>query len=232
MSTRIQAIALGTTLLVLASCKATPAPYDYSAFLESRPRSILVLPPLDKTLEAGASTHCLATVTRPLAERGYYVFPVAIIDLMMRENGLPTPFEMHQVPISKLREVFDPDAVLYLTVTDWGSSYQVLSSVTTVSMQGVLVDAGTGETIWVGEHSSESSSSGGSSGLIESLVGALVDQVANSLSDPSTDLSRQNAWALFSNDRHGLLPGPYHPEHDLRFNPPIATPASTSHATK
>ena len=208
-------------LAAVTGCQSAP-PQDYSVFIEAEPLSILVLPPLDETLEEGASSHCLATVTRPLAERGYYVFPVAIVDLMMRENGLPTPYEMHQVPISKLVEVFDPDAILYLRVTEWGSSYQVLSSVTEVRMEGELIDARTGELLWSGARSASESSGSSGGGLIGSLTGALVGQVANSLSDPSSDLSRQNAWELFSDPRNGLLPGPYHPQHAETFGTPEA----------
>ena len=82
-STEISAPSTDSTT-ALTSCNTTP-PHDYTLFIDSEPKSILVLPPLDETLEEGASTHCLATVTRPLAERGYYVFPVAIVDLMMIE---------------------------------------------------------------------------------------------------------------------------------------------------
>jgi hypothetical protein len=37
----------------------------------------------------------LSTLTKPLAEKGYYVLPVAVIDQFLKENGLPTPAEMN-----------------------------------------------------------------------------------------------------------------------------------------
>src|SRR5690606_4193216 len=37
-------------LSLLAGC-ATPTPYDYSAFHESKPRSIVVLPPVNRSLD-------------------------------------------------------------------------------------------------------------------------------------------------------------------------------------
>ena len=63
-------------LILLEGCRA---PHDYSAYLDHMPRSILVLPPLNNSLEPVAPYIYLSTVTRPLAERGYYVFPVAVI---------------------------------------------------------------------------------------------------------------------------------------------------------
>lgn len=215
LSARGRTTLLSALLLCLLSACQTPTPYDYSAFLEHPPRSILVLPPLDESMEADATYECLTTLTLPLAERGYYVYPVAIVALMMRENGLPTPYEMHQVPLAKLVEVFDPDAVLYMKVTDWGSSYHVINSSTTVTMQAVLVDAATGEEIWRGERSGSESSSGG--GLVGMLSSALVTQVASSLSDPTRALSQETAWALFSDPRNGLLAGPYHADHEQQM---------------
>jgi hypothetical protein len=205
--------ALAAVLIVLGSCASTTK-RDDRAFLEHVPRSILVLPPLDETMETEATYGCLSTITRPLAERGYYVFPVALVDMMMRENGLPTPYEMHQVSLEKLDEVFHPDAVLYLTVKDWGTSYKVLASVTRVTIEGVLVDVDSGEEIWHASGSAERNSNDSSNGIIGMLASAVANQIATSISDPSRDVSMQASWSLFSNRDSGLLYGPYHPDHE------------------
>src|SRR5262249_17607729 len=89
---------IGCTLIALAlltGC-ATPTPYDYTNYREHPPRSILVLPPLNESTAVGATYSYLSTVTRPLAEMGYYVFPVAVVDQFLKENGLPSAGEMHQ----------------------------------------------------------------------------------------------------------------------------------------
>jgi hypothetical protein len=203
-------------LLLPLFCLACQAPpYDYSDYIEHPPKSILVLPPLNETLEVDASYGSLATITRPLAERGFYVFPVALVDAVMRSNGLPTPGEMHQVPPQKLVEIFNPDAILYLTVKDWGASYQVLSSQSKVTLHGTLIDAGSGITLWAGTHSVAKGSGDGGGGVIGMLAAAIVTQVADSISDPSRDICRRTAGELFANPRNGLLVGPYHPEYEL-----------------
>lgn len=183
-----------------------------NAMLEQPPGSILILPPLDSTVETSATYGSLAALTVPLAEAGYYVFPVAVVDQLMRQNGLPDAFDMHQVSLDKLREIFDPDAVLYLTVTDWGTSYQILSSITRVSFSGRLVDARTGTELWSGSHSVARSSGNLGGGLIGSLAGALVNQVSTSISNPSNALANSTARVLLGQNL-GRLPGPYHPEH-------------------
>ncbi|MEM1448163.1 MAG: GNA1162 family protein [Planctomycetota bacterium] len=202
--------------LVATACNSGPPPIK-ETFIQSRPRSILVLPPLDESIEAGASWGALSTVTYPLAENGYYVFPAALVTGMMRENGLPTPFEMHQVSLAKLYEVFGMDAVLYLTVTDWGTSYQVLSSSTRISIEGRLVDARTGDLLWAGSETAvQSSGSGGS--LIGSLIGAAVNQVATAINDPSRDIAAAANNNLLRGARRGWLYGPYHPQFDQQLD--------------
>ena len=198
-------------MVALGAC-SSPEPYDYSALLAAKPRSILVLPPINNSLEVDASYACLSTVSVPLAERGYYVFPVALVDEMMKENGLPTPVEMHGVAPQKLREIIGADAALYLNVNQWGTSYQVLNSVTRVVVTAQLVDLRTGQVLWQGARSMSKGSHGG--GLVESMVGALVNQVVSSISNPSVGLSSEAQFSLYGNEYNGLLPGPYRPAED------------------
>ncbi len=206
MSTR----ALAAFLLAALPCACqAPQPYDYSLFREHPPRSLLVLPPLDNTMEVDATYAYLSTVTMPLAERGYYVFPVAVVDRILRDNGLPTPAEMHAVSLAKISEIFGADAVLYITLGDWGTSYQVIDSSTTVSADARLVDVRTGTEIWRGSNETVQSSNSGSGSLVDMLASALVNQVATSVSDPSRDVARECNDGLFCNEHSGLLYGPY-----------------------
>jgi hypothetical protein len=199
-------------LLALAALTAciTETPYDYGPLLAHHPRSILVLPPLNESPEVQASYSYLSTVTAPLAERGYYVFPVALVDELMRQNGCPTPAEMHQVPPSKLREVFGADAVLYLTVKEWGTSYLVLDSVTTVSVDARLVDLASEEPLWSKSAMAASRSSEGTDNPIVMAIAALVSQVINSGADHSHDLAPTANAGLVGDARDGLLLGPRH----------------------
>lgn len=197
----------------LGAC-AAPTPYDYTLLRAHAPRSLLVLPPLDNTLEVEATYAYLSTVTQPLAERGYYVFPVAVVDRMLRDNGLSGPGEMHGAPIDRIREVFGADAVLYITLHDWGTAYRVLDSSTEVTAEAHLIDAATGTELWSGKHTAVlSSNSGNQNGLVGMLVGALVNQITTSISDPSLDVARQCNQGLFCNGHDGLLIGPYHEEY-------------------
>lgn len=211
MSARFSSVllVLAALPLLLAGC-ATPQSYDYTAYRAHFPRSILVLPPLNESTDIHATYSCLSTVTMPLAEHGYYVFPVAVVDQLFKENGMPTPGEMHQAPLNKIREIIGADAVLYITIKKYGTSYQVINSATVVDAEAKLVDTVSGILLWQGTVSAEDDSSSGTGNIIGELVAALLTQIIAESTDHARQVCRV-ANAQFGTQRDGLLFGPYHP---------------------
>ena len=172
--------------LALAGC-VTKKPYDYTNFRAHPPRSIIVLPPLNQSTDVRGTYSYLSTATRPLAEMGYYVFPVVEVDELMKENGLPTAGEMHQAPLDKIGDIFGADAVLYVTLKQYGSKYEVISSVTTVSADAKLVDVKTGVVLWEGVTTVSQGSGDSGDGIFGALITAAVTQIVNSATDPAHD---------------------------------------------
>lgn len=188
------------------------APIDYTEFRLRQPRSILVLPPLNESTAVEATYGVLSTVTLPLAEMGYYVYPVAVMDRFLKENGMPTAGEMHQVPVDKVRDIVGADAVLYITVREYGTKYLLINSYTTVQSTAKLVDTRTGTTLWAGEgHAQERA--GGSGNLIADAIVAAVTQIINTATDRAHDVSRFANRNLLTVKDKGLLYGPYHPRY-------------------
>ena len=58
-------------VLLLSGC-VNRTPYDYTALNNSKPRSIVVIPPNNNTVEVNAQYIFLSTISKPLAEKGYY----------------------------------------------------------------------------------------------------------------------------------------------------------------
>ncbi len=193
------------SLALLTGCVTPIPPKDYTEFRKSNPRSILVLPPINESTDVLAPYSLLTTTTRPLAELGYYVMPVVMVDALLKENGLGLPTEMQQAPLAKLHEIFGADAVLYITIEQFGSKYQVVSSNTYVAVRAKLVDARTGIEIWNGRAQAVY---GGQSGLLE----ALVTQVINKLVDQAHQVAAMASYQLLTTPGQGLPFGPRHPE--------------------
>jgi len=203
--------ALAIVLAALLPACASPPPVDYAAFLQHMPKSILVLPAINDSIEVGASAHWLPTISRALGERGYYVFPVAVVDAVLRQNGAPTPADMAALPRERLREFFGADAVLLTRIREWGTSYQVVWSTSQVVIECQLVDLHTGTMLWRGE-ARGSRNSGGGGDPITLLASAVVHQVAATIEDPCDELARDVNARLVDDDDRGLPLGFRHPD--------------------
>lgn len=198
-------------LFVFLTGCVTVTPYDYTALTAESPRSILVLPPLNNSVDVNASYTYLSTITRPLAEKGYYVYPVAVIDTFLKENGLPTPAEMNAITLDKISENIGADAVLYVTIDNWGQEYQVISSVTIVQGHAKLVSVKTGALLWDAPVVAKLASDGGGNGLIGALVSAAITQIVGDVVDKTPEASRLANTQAFDSKERGLLAGPYKP---------------------
>jgi hypothetical protein len=184
----VSATACALALLTPAGCAK---PYDYTNFREHRPRSILVLLPANESTAADAAWSYQSTVTRPLAERGYYVFPVAVVDRVMKDNG---------VPPGKVGEILGADAVLYVTLEEYGTKHQVLNAATIVKLRAKLVDTRSGLLLWERRFAIQHNSNLGSGGIPGDSI------AAHNLSGPAN-------VRFFGDKDQGLLYGPYHPRY-------------------
>jgi hypothetical protein len=196
--------------LALAGC-AAPKAYDYTNFRAHQPRSILVLPPLNNSTTIEGTYSYLSTVSQPLAELGYYVYPVAVVDQYLKENGMPTAGEMHQISLAKVREVVGADAVLYTTLQQYGSKFQLVSSVATVQVKASLIDTRSETVLWEGTALAQSGS-GGSGNLLADVIAAAITQAINSKTDAAHGVCRVANAQLFYTAKRGIPYGPYSPK--------------------
>lgn len=207
-------VLLATGLAVLAGCSHAPRQRPPSAFERARPASVLVLPPINDSVDVHASAGVLANVSLPLAEAGYYVFPVAVVDETFRQNGLTTPNDIHALPIARLREVYGADAALYLRIVRYGTSYRVLDSETRVAIEGRIVDLRSGQLLWSGQASASSNEDQSEPlfGWMGGMARALVNQIIDTLSDESYDQAARASRRLLHVGRPGgVPPGPRWP---------------------
>lgn len=198
---------LSGLFILLTGCAATP--YNYAALEEAKPRSIVVIPPQNSTVEVNAPYIFLSTISKPLAEKGYYVYPVSVIENFLKENGMPTTAEMNTVSLDKIREHIGADAALYINIEDWGQQYNVLSSTATVNYSLRLIDTRTGKLLWDAHASAVHQPDNSGGGLAGLLIGAIVNQIAGSIVDMTPDLSREANNKALNAKARGLLNGPY-----------------------
>ncbi|MEB6335764.1 DUF799 domain-containing protein [Serratia rhizosphaerae] len=212
---RILGLVAATAVLLLSGC-AKKAPYDYAAFHESKPASILVPPPVNQSPDVKASHSVLSTATLPLAEAGYYVFPVAVVEETFQQNGLSNANDIRAVSLPKLHQIFGADAVLYLDIVQYGTSYRVIDSETRVTVNARLLDLRNGKALWSGSAtaSSNENSNNSGAGLLGMVINAAIAQIANTLSDKGFDVGAITNTRLLSAGHDGaILYGPRSPHY-------------------
>lgn len=174
---------IGTLAATLSACVSAPAPKDYSAFTAEKPRSILVVPTLNNTASVTAPEFFLSTVSRPFAERGYYVFPVNMVNGLLANDGLADPGLVHSADPTRLGAIFGCDSVLYININRWDSKYVVIATTTTVQFDYKMKSCKTGATLWettqAMSYSPQASSSGNPlADLIAQAVTAALEKGA------------------------------------------------------
>lgn len=199
--------------LLLTAC-ATPTSgkkdvYDYTELKKSQPKSILLVMPVNNSVDVKAETSVLAQATIPLAELGYYVFPVVLVDDIFQQNGVMNGQDIRAVNSATVHKIFGADAIMYLDVEEYGSSYRVFDSQTKVVISGKLVDLRTGITLWDGKATAMDSSHNSNDSLLVTLVKAAVVQIINTINDNGYKVSGLATKSLFYYGRNGgLLHGP------------------------
>lgn len=109
---KIKTIITLALLAFLTGCVSLPPAHDYTAFKQADPQSIIILPPVNNTTEVIAPYSVMTQMVAPIAESGFYVFPVALVEQTFKNNGLTVASDVHQVPIDKLHDIFGADAAL------------------------------------------------------------------------------------------------------------------------
>ena len=200
--------------LAVSGC-ATATKKDFTAFKSEDPRSILVIPVVNKTVEVNAADYFLSTLSIPIAERGYYVFPVDVVKHLLENDGLADSAMVHSSDTMKLCNLFGADSVLYVSIERWDSQYLILTTQVTVAFDYTIKGCKTGDILWNHKQNMVYSpqNQGGGGGL-GALVAMAVSAAMTKAAPNYMPLSRQaNDMAFKYPDGPGFPAGPYSPDY-------------------
>ena len=198
---------------VVTGCATAPSDYNYSVFREADPHSILVVPPINNAVEVDAQAFYLATISRPVGERGYYVFPIGMVKGLLEEEGLADANLVHEGDPRILAEMFGADAVLYVTIQQWDAKYIVFATSVTVQIDYVLRDGRTGEELWSTSNTKVYSSNSGWGGGIAGLIADAIVAAVEKASPRYVPLARQANYDATTKAHQGVPAGKYHPKY-------------------
>jgi len=191
--------------------KTTTKLAEFPLMYEEMPASILILPPINESTAAEAKEYYSTTIQEPLAFAGYYTFPYPITSEILKMEGIYDTEILINSSLSKFKEYFGADAVLFTTIKKWDLSYIVLTSTLTVSIDCKLKSTTSDRVLWKYTGTVVIDLSGGDTGggLAGLVIKAVVTAVHSAIVDYVPYARQANYLALSS-----MPYGKYHTGHN------------------
>lgn len=154
---------------------------QYATMYENMPVTILVMPPINNTSNVEAKDLLYTSISRPLAEAGYYVIsPLLAMDVLKAESAYDAELFIDR-PLTMFRNFFGADAVVFSEIDDWTKRGFGIDT----KIRYIIKSATSGEVLF--DRSCDlylnlQQNSGGTSALSQ-LVDLAVSAIATALTD-------------------------------------------------
>lgn len=181
----------------------------FNKLYEEKPKSVLVVPAINQSTAADAPLYYATTISQPLTEQGYYVLPITITDEILRSSGISDGAQLAAVPVNRLGTLFGADAVLFVTINLWDTSYYVLGGHVVVGLHYNMVSTKTSETLWQYRNQVTIDTSGNSNNA--GLLGAIIETAIKTASQDYVPVAQAvNYRSLVT-----IPYGEYHPQFGM-----------------
>lgn len=149
----------------------------YPKMYEESPLVILALPPINETSDAEAKELVATGILKPLAEKGYYVIPIEIMNEIFKNEGFYDTETINENSLNQFKKVFGVNAVLYTKIIHWEKVFYGINGVIIISLEYTLKSADTGEVLWTYKTSKkhETSNRSKKGDLLSTVITAGVD---------------------------------------------------------
>lgn len=196
--------------LGLFSCATTITPTDFTKLNEERPKSILILPPLNNSTNVNAAEYFISTLAPPFSNRGYYTFPSYMVMKTLADNGLSDTSIIYNTETTRLSNLFNCDAALYVKINTWNTIYVVLAAKTQVSFDYELKSCKTNEILWKSSKTLTYTPSNNSTGnALADLAVAAISAAAQKAAPNYIPLANQANFEVTSIGPNAIPSGPY-----------------------
>ena len=107
---------------LLTSCGTTKGVLKserYTNMYDEKPISILIMPPINRSVNVEAKELFYSSLIVPLSQKGYYVFPPLLtMDVLKEESAYDAEMFLNN-SMKHIGILFDVDAVLFTTIHEW-----------------------------------------------------------------------------------------------------------------
>lgn len=179
---------------------------QYNKMYDEKPVTLLIMPPINNSTNVEAKDLLYTSISRPLAEAGYYVIsPLLAMDILKAESAYDSELFVN-ASLDTFLKYFGADAVVFSEINSWEKQGMGIQT----NLHYFIKSAHTGEIIFDRSCNlyldlSVNSGSGGALGL-------LVDLVASAITTAVTDhivAARSANYYVFRD----IPRGKYSPEH-------------------
>jgi hypothetical protein len=166
------------TIMYLSGCASPHIISKQEAFpkmYQEKPNSILVVPAVNRSTAADAPELYATTILQPLAEAGYYVLPIPLVDQQLAAEGIVDGEQLKHVDIHKFKQLFGADAVLFVTINQWDTNYYLTSSNVTVGADFDLISTHDGSLLWHYKNQVVVNTSGNTGNILGNLIATAIN---------------------------------------------------------
>lgn len=158
----------------------------YPRMYEEKPVTLLVMPPINNSANVEAKELLYTSISRPLAEAGYYVIPPSLAMAVLRQESAYDAELFLDKPLKQFHEFFGADAVVFSVIESWakqglGINTEIRYIIKSAITDQVLFDRTCNLFLDLSVNSGSSSDSG------RSLLSILVDVAAGAINTALTD---------------------------------------------
>jgi len=200
------------SLTIFIGCATTITKGEaFPKMYEEKPLSILVLPPINESTSPDAKEYYSTTIAEPLSFAGYYVFPIEIVNEVLKQEGIYDTELIVDLDASKFKEYFGADAVLFTRIIEWNTSYYVVGGNVKVHIAFDLVSTNTGELLWSynGKLTVDTTGDGNNIGGAAGLLLQLAETAVKTAAQDYTPLAKKVNTTVLTTIPFGV----YHAQH-------------------
>ncbi|MBQ6299745.1 MAG: DUF799 family lipoprotein [Bacteroidales bacterium] len=216
------------TTLALSSCGVSNLTRSslYPKMYEEKPVTLLVMPPINNTANVEAKELLYTSISRPLAEAGYYVIsPSLAMDVLRQESAYDAELFIDR-PLRQFHDFFGADAVVFSIIDSWakqgiGINTKIRYLIKSTLTDEVLFDRTCDLYLDLSVHSSSRDKDGNTS-----FLGVLIDLAAGALNTALTDqieAARKANYYIFEDLPVGKYDNLYLKDQDFPAEPKDVT---------
>jgi len=193
---------------VFTSCKTTSPVAKSTAYrglYEEKPLSVLIMPPINRSVNVEAKEYFHSTLYTPFANVGYYVIPPFLsMEILKKESAFDSELFIDS-PLNKFGEIFGADMALFTIIHKWNKSS--LASRVTVDVEYIIKSTKTNEILYSRRGEVEYNTSVSTGDIFGNIVGSLINTAATKFVDVARNC---NIYTLSD-----FPVGIYHPKNGI-----------------